>query len=506
MTYLTGQEMADIRTGGTHYANTYYGVSTGPPNPSPVQNDGYWHELQGYLDFNRDAAKHYLGLAGSGDLRTEWNTTTSNSAEGHDIEIDWITKFLTEGGSGADGIYDTYTAYDYSNDVRNLRNILDWRNSTADSIRIRIWTISWGNDVLMPRYLEACNVTPYWQTWNEDWYLNATIGPEGADFDMRATIFYNMGAWKDSDVFIGSWGISAEHLDWCPNSGPSHLAYSSPYNDYDPGATNIMRPSYSPGTTQYGNDVSFWVAPLIMNMTANEKFVIQLPGGSTQADDVLGYMPYVGASDDISLQAKRDELAADSYWGEMVLGNCTPSMTSNYDAATKTITINGPLDSWASRKPNQGDSSLLEEGCPSFSFAVSNVSDYTVAIESAAEYVPGVPYTLTITAKNLSDTTVTGWNGTVNLECTDSGATFGASSHAFVPATDAGVWTTTITFTQDGTWDIYANDSWFPLDVNGMESGGVIVVPEFPVILIPIVGAIAMFLVVRNSSKRRKEE
>ncbi|MEM0342622.1 MAG: hypothetical protein QXU73_00005, partial [Thermoplasmata archaeon] len=77
-TYLTSQEYnVDIRA-GTHYANTHYGVnaadfaSTFPLNQYP--NDGWFMEAQGHFDFSRAAAAKFLGLPGTDDLRTEFNT------------------------------------------------------------------------------------------------------------------------------------------------------------------------------------------------------------------------------------------------------------------------------------------------------------------------------------------------------------------------------------------------------------------------------------------------
>jgi hypothetical protein len=190
---------------------------------------------------------------------------------------------MTDGG--AIGQYDIYTAYDYSNDVYTMRNILDWDNSTADTIRVRIYSISWGNDVLIPRYLEAANISSQWgcQLWYEDWYVNATIGPEMSDFDMSGVVWYSLNAWKDSDVFMGSWTMESAHIDWTRNT-PAHLSYTSPYNEYAPeNFPEMVRPSYSPGTTLWGQDVSYWVPPLVMNLTDRERMTIELPDS-----DVIG--------------------------------------------------------------------------------------------------------------------------------------------------------------------------------------------------------------------------
>lgn len=459
MTYLTTQEMNDIYRVGNHYANFYYGVPI-RRTPAPSMDDGYWHEVQGYFDINRPAAQKYFNLNGTGDLRDEWNWTTMDSMFSNDIELDWRSEWTLEGSAG--GKYDIYTAYDYPNDIRAHRSILDWANSTSDMLRVRLWSVSWGNDCYLPRLLEAQNIIPNWQAWSEDWYLNATIGPDMADFEQRYTTWYHPSASKDPNVFMGSWAFEAEHLDWTANN-PIHTSYPSPFNDYDPVAhPEMKRTSYSPGTMEYGNATSYFVAPLIMNLSDGDKMIIELP-----TNDVIGYTPYRGIGDNISTPWKRNEIADRAYWGELVLGACNPSMNANYDAATKTITLEGPIDFYASRIPNAVNTSNLAEGCPSFSFAVSTVSSYTETIE-AGQKETGVPYTVTVTAKNLSDATAIGWNGTVHLSCSDPGASFpGGDSHTFVPASDNGVWTTTVQFSRGGDFYINATDEWFAADVTG---------------------------------------
>jgi len=54
---------------------------------------------------------------------------------------------------------------------------IDSTNSTADNLVIRFWSVSWGNEALLIRYMEAANVQRHWQGWPDDWYLNITIGP-----------------------------------------------------------------------------------------------------------------------------------------------------------------------------------------------------------------------------------------------------------------------------------------------------------------------------------------
>ena len=97
------------------------------------------------------------------------------------------------------------------------------------------------------------------------------------------------------------------------------------------------------------------------------------------------------------------------------------------------------------------------------------------------------------------------YNGTVTLADTDGGANPASTSHLWVPG-DNSVWSTTITWATAGNQYINATDTWFNLDVTGT-SGAVPVslIPEFSTLLIPIIGAIAIFLVFRTKRRRKTE-
>jgi len=134
-TYLTSQEYnTDIRA-GTHYANTHYGVSaadfssTFPKNQYP--NDGWFMEAQGHFDFNRAAAVKFLGLPGTGDLRTEFATKGAQT-----IADAWEAEWIKDGDVG--GPLDIYAAYDYhlytGNGPVYIVVKLDTFNSTADKV------------------------------------------------------------------------------------------------------------------------------------------------------------------------------------------------------------------------------------------------------------------------------------------------------------------------------------------------------------------------------------
>ena len=454
-TYLETWEVAAIRA-GTHYANTYYAV---PLNVTPRQwmDDGYYHELQGNLTFNRAAASKILGLSAAGDLRTQF---TANDAA---ITTAWYNNWLAEGGPG--GVYDTYTSYGYSLAIQWLELSLD-PASTADNLVLRFWSVSWGNEFLLIRYMEAANLMRYWQGWSDDWYLNITIGPDGGNVHSRAVTGSHMYATKDTLNNINGWALEATHVDWCGNSG-MHQSYPSPYSVYDPKWTDATHVSWAPLTVNFAKPVSYTRPPMHWNLTAGETFIVKLPSASTS---VLGYNPKASTSDILGA-TKIAEMAGNMNWGEMVMGNGYPNSGANnlknfYNPTTKTITLVGPLNfakNWNPAFPN-----LLETGAPMFKLNVARVSDYGLEIVGDTppydNLIPGTPYTLRVTAKNITGNTVTDWNGVVDL--TSSNIILAEISHMFV-ASDQGVWQTTFQLVDYGDFSIMARDRTFPLDVAG---------------------------------------
>jgi PKD repeat protein len=361
-TYLTTQEMKDIRA-GVHYANTYYGVPT-RSTPSESLDDGYWHELQGIITFDRATAKKILGLPGAGDLRDEF------LVDEFDIEGYWWDNWLAEGG----GIYDIYTAYDYSDDIRWLELLLD-PASTADTLVLRFWSVSWGNEVLLVRYLEKVGVWSKWQAWPDDWYLNITIGPTKGDVESRSVMGYHMTAWQDqTNPSLAAWSLETVHIDWCGND-QQHQGYQTPYNAYDPDQTDVKKISYLPGTMMFGQEVSYWLAPQEWDLAQGEKIIIKLPAGV-----VNGIPPYLGTGDDTLNSEQLDELRARIVEGTMNMGVGWPTdLGGYYDPATKTVTLVGPMD-FPTLMNSYG---VLETGSPTFMFIIEQGKSVSLESDSA---------------------------------------------------------------------------------------------------------------------------
>jgi hypothetical protein len=447
MTYLTSADVTSIQA-GTHYANSYYGVTpAGVYFAGAYVNDGWYFEHQGTMTLDRLGAHKFLALPATGDLRTEFATANVGGA----LNLSFAAHYDSEGNPGA--IYDTYANYDFSTDPVRYFLKAD-PTSTADSLTVRLWGYSWGIDALMLRYMEVTGLMNNINVWPEDWYLNGTLTSTYANIQSRMVTFDHITQWKDYSVYTGAWMIEPVQSDWTYSEG----LWMSRYNDYDAYALNYRpgKEMWAPGSNFYGEDdiyttaqstqgVAYWVTPRAWDLADGETIVVKL------ADAFWAIEPYKGvALEDFAKGVggvlKTAELMQHDYWGEMVLGHGPDASlysSTYYDPATKTITYAGPM---TFADDNNGMHAALEQtGSPLIVLSVSEVSHYTMRIVEAGPYVSGVPYTLEVVAKNYTGVTVADWNGTVNLALPMGGATLGATSHKYL-VSEAGVWTTSITF------------------------------------------------------------
>jgi hypothetical protein len=498
MTYLSEAECTAIDA-GTHYANSYYGLPAGMGGDGTsgfqggYDNDGWWNEISGKMDFSRNAADKFLGLDGTApSLIDEFNTKNAGNAIGTLWQDDWEFE-----GSAA-GPYDVYCSYLFSIDP-----VVCWLTlndeSTDDKLVLNMWVHSWGAEALMLRYLDVTGVLPDWNyVWPEGLWLNATMGPDSSDVTLNGYVQYNMGAWKDMNpvaaIKEAAWLIEPMHSDYV-NDTTAHPLWTSQFRLYAP--SNKYKPTkenWMPGTLNWGNRVAYWYTPRNFNLSDGEKIVIEL------SDSMWGVKPYKGASDAIG-QLKANEIYSNGVWGEMVLGHTVPIDLydlSYYDPASKTMTLEGPLGfAW---NGNKLFPKLNETGTPLVPLAISRVSSYTIELEAQAEYLPGVPYALTITCLNYTGAAAAGFYHNVTLSSDIAGTVFDETTHAFLPG-DTNVWDTHVTFGDFASaGHIVATSGEFPLDVSSQIT--IVVVPEFPLMLLPVMGAaVAVVVLLRRRNK-----
>jgi hypothetical protein len=445
-------------------------------------------------------------------------------------------------GVGGDQ-YDIYTGYEYdmmSGGFYAQFFKLDRLNSTVDQLQLRIYTLSWGMDGLIMRFMEAANLTGSFgrmeSTWSDLMYgpgitkltnrgpfqdygegmrLEASIGPNMCNMSYEQTCQYHMTAWEDpsSGVFSSAWMLEMMHFDYVGNCIVPwpHMGYQTPFRVYDPdfynslGEPQVTRLSLAPGTTHYGLNVSYWIAPMARNLSQYETLIVSLDTGGR---DVIGIKPFRSAND--TLKWRLPELKANFTWGRLALGDgCVPrtEIRNGYDPITKTITLVGPLtmplvyndDYWDDEQVT--GSRIYTHGVPMFIFDVVAVDHYDVTL--TGPHMTGQKDEVRVTAKNASGATVTGWNSTVDLTCTDADASFDSSSHTYDPSKNGGVWITNVTWgVAPGNYWVNATDSAWDLDLKGSSGFTTVIIPEFTTILIPIVGMMAVFFVFRSRKKK----
>jgi len=515
--YMSNQDIADAEN-GTGYWNDYYGMTaaqlglaTGNPDQA---NDGWFIDFQGKVDFNRQAAKKFLNLTGSADLRTQFWANNTNGTGPNDGKMNttW-SNFWNNDGSGVDngfgpgGPNDIYAGYDFDLAYSPVKIFLKVDpTSTANKLVLRVGAVSYGLELLMTRYLDRAGVQTKLESTPEDFYLNGTASPTGADIHCRYVSTYNVVAWKEMGFYSANWFMDVLHVDYTSNTAihPETL-WESRYNPYMTEKTTprTTYTAWSPGTLTFGTGVAYYYPPMNWSLSANQKIVIKLPAESRS---VAGYMPYKGTGAQDTLNgAKMAELASHLEWGEIGLGYCygTPydiRSATYYDHATKTLTLTGPMD--FARNKNSAFPLLNATGAPSFSFDVMRVSNYVL---TPGSLLPGTS-TLRVTAYNNTGQVVTNWNGTVNLTTASAGINFAGKSWVLVKfsAAGGGNATTQMTVTTAGSKTITSTDVNNSLDI--INTTTFTVIGEFPTLLIPVIGIIAAVVITVGRRDKKKDE
>jgi len=501
LTYLTEQEYADIAA-GTHYANDYYGVVGSDFNGiwnKFYANDGWLMEGQAHFDFNVQAAKKFLGLPGTGSLIDEFNAKGAAV-----VAAAWRQEWINDGDAA--NPLDIYAAYDFSllsgNGPVYIVVKLDATNSTTTKLAMWFYSVTWGAEALHTRYLWKTGITEELQPYMEDWYLNATFAPTMGDLYSKMTTAYHMTMWKDPDFWNPAWIIEPQNIDYTADNGADpYVSYFDNYycgywgNTYKP-----LRRNWIPGQTTWGTDVHFWQTPMAWNLDQYESLSITLPVNKPG----WGIKPYL--SSNYSLPGlSAPEQYSNGLWGEWVLGHGRPAADiyslTYYNPTTKTLSWTGPKSfaSWPDEgTPNYPGApyNVLEGGTPFVVMDIARVSQYNLTLQGNPSPIYAAQ-TYTLQVKPLNYTGAQAYcNQTVVLPAV-AGVTYGASSHLF--AWNETIWNTTVIFSAAGTYDLESEDQYYYLDVTDLYQFVVSgVIPEFPTLLIPVIGAAAIFVVLRR--------
>jgi hypothetical protein len=491
--YLDWQTWDDIYD-GNHDWNSYYGIGTHdiPSTNDPAYgNDGWEGYCLGQMMFDREAAVKWLGAPVTGSLVDWYNGGTVDS----DTEGEWANYWTTRGN----GDWDIFTAYDYTFDMFGPWNVVNTTLSTADNLVIDFWFWSWGWDTYLCRLLDVGNVSRDFQVGTtEDTWLNVTVGPEEADVFFDAVACYSLYAYKQADSWIPVWGIEASYADYVSNTASGHASWTSKYEEYSNTVSpNAAQVNYAPGTSTFGGTVSYTYAPSRWNLSAGDQVIITLPPNTTDVPgfNLVGNVPFTDA-----------DIYDNMFWGKMTYIGSDVDSETNYYPTNRTLVVVGPANPVADFNPDYPN--LLDGGYPAWKFGVAKASYFDLVWEVAGDKSTTIPYNLTVTAMtNKTGTIVTDYNGTVTFSSTISGATL-PSDYTFNnsgPSDDNGVHNFIVIFSSGGDGYVISSDLWHAArgdDVAGRAYANIIVIPEFPALLVPVAGILAVFIVVR--SRRNK--
>jgi hypothetical protein len=493
--YLDWQTWDDIYQ-GNHDWNSYYGIARHdiPSTNDPTYGDDGWEGYcLGQMMFDREAAVKWLGAPMTGSLVNWYNSGTVDS----DTESEWANYWTTRGN----GDWDIFTAYDYTLDMFGPWNVVNTTLSGADNLVIDFWLWAWGWDTYLCRLLDVGNVSREFQVpTTEDTWLNVTVGPEAADVFFDAVACYSLYADKEADSWIPIWGIEASYADYVSNTASGQNSWTSKYEEYSNTVNpNLAQVNYAPGSSTFGGNVSYTYAPSWWNLSAGEHVIMTLPPNTTDVPgfNLVGNVPFTDA-----------DIYGNMFWGKMTFIGSDVDAETDYNPVNRTLIVSGPANPVANFNPDYPN--LLDGGYPTWEFGVAKASYFDLQWEVAGDKMTTIPYNLTVTAMtNKTGTVVTDYNGTLTFSSTIPGVTL-PSDYTFNnsgPWDDNGVHNFTVIFGSGGNGYVVSSDVWhagWGDNVAGQVYVNILVIPEFAALLVPVVGMMAVFLIVRSGRHRRK--
>ena len=155
-------------------------------------------------------------------------------------------------------------------------------------------------------------------------------------------------------------------------------------------------------------------------------------------------------------------------------------MKNFYDKATKTFTLQGPMSIPVKWSPNPAFPGILNYGVPMFVMNVAKVSDNNVEVVGNTPPHENLstltPYTLRVTVRNGTGSIITSYNGAFQ---------------------------TTVRFGALGTIYVNATDANYTMDAKGSITViAITLIPEFPTLLLPVLGSAALLVMMKAKRKR----
>ncbi|HEX9908791.1 MAG TPA: hypothetical protein VGB78_10075 [Thermoplasmata archaeon] len=318
-------------------------------------NDGWLLGTVYNVTMNRQAAEEWMDMPQSADPMTWW---TENSEENRWIFYDdWVYWVDNQG----DVVYDIYCGYETPYFDQGTMMSLDYDSDTG-LVTLSIAHINWGWEVLSARWLYAMGVNH-----NQLYYDNVTIGLDygelWSDVHFEGSAQYNMKAVKRYDArwtanTDAAWAWQPYQIDYI-NSTALHDSKFDPWGEVKYWSNNSGDPRMEQ-LIRYDSALQWF------NLSESQKLIIQL----RTDDNVMCFRGEgVGPESWDDLYAgKKTNFTNLMVNGTMSLGYASdPRVTAGYNAATKTITLVGPMDFDG---PRWGNDALIE-GAPYIEFNVT---------------------------------------------------------------------------------------------------------------------------------------
>ena len=319
-----------------------------PGDTYPDSNDGYFVGTVYELKMNPECAETWMGIP-VGDDPIAWWTANSNA-----YLADWKTWVQGEGRTRLD----IYCGYEWA--YTAMVQMGDISVAPDGDIVFKLAHISWGWEVLLTRWITEANLCNH-EPWYEDTTINVTYDANMINFTLDGVCQYSMHAVKanGSASNDAAWIWEPQNIDYIvKNPHPS---------DYLP-YLYLTYQSWNSGDEEFGNEIAYEGTPTVLNFADYMTLVIQLAAGT----DVIGYLGE-GVPDGSGLGLPGDlspwqnlEIAGEMDLGYYLTNPADPlDLSSMYDPASKTLTIEGPATF-----DNPRGGGLLYHGSPWIEFNV----------------------------------------------------------------------------------------------------------------------------------------
>ena len=437
----------------------------------PGGTDGYYLGVTYNVTLNRAAAEEWLGMPQAAVPATWW---AANKAAYVTAWNNWI---LAEGNDRLDIFCGYAWTYDILTSGAKKGTYMSMSVDVSGNVVLNIAHLSWGYEVLMTRWLAETKLSAH-EPWYEDFTMDVAYADTSANVLMDAVAQFSLHAVKATGTTdSAAWVWEPNKIDYITKVG--HPSEYKPYSS----RTYLSQNS---GDTFFGTQVSYEQTPYWFNLTAGQSLTIELPTGTSPAYKGVGLTE--GDYDDLYAGD------AKGFWnimdnGTLGLGSWITGwpldtgldLTPLYNPVTRTLAIAGPVsfnNEWYT------PTGVLVHGAPWIEFWVDHTGPVADAGADMNNVVGGTPVSFDGTASS-DDVRIFNYTWTFTHNSVDE--------TLYGPTPD-------FTFLQTGDYTVTLEvmDSVGNVDTDTMIVHVTTIIPEFPIVLIPIVATLAVVVVLRK--------